>query len=605
MNAGDRARTAALLETDPVAARLALSRLWQTDPGAATAAALLPAVSELPQPVTCRLHLLRSCTVEPLLPLWQVAAGLRGIALQPTVGGYGSYAVELLQPGEWLAERQPDLVWLALDLADLAPELTAGPAAAALLTVAVERLLGDLTAWLQSLRAATTVPLVVQNFALPAGTPGGLQEWQQPLRSDCLAELNRGLRQLCGGLDDCWIADLEAVAADHGRRGWSDPQRRAAVGLPWTGSALVALAEAWARLLQARLGPHSKVLVCDLDGTLWQGVLGEDGIAGVTVNPPRVALQQAIADLARRGVLLAVASKNDPAEALAALDQVAGRRLARADFAAQRIGWDDKASSLRAIAAELGVGLDSLAFLDDHPAERAWVRQAAPEVHVIELADDPWQWAAQLRDDARFERLRLTAEDLARPAMLRQQQHRAALRDTADSLETYYRSLRMHARIAPLTLTEVTRVAQLTRKTNQFNLTTRRRSDAAVAALLDDPAWLVLTLRLTDRFGDSGLVGVAILERDPRCWRIDTLLLSCRVIGRTVETALLAGVIHHARRAGAGALVGVFIPSAKNEPAASCYPAHGFSPTAAPGEWSLDLTTQDLPAPPWIEVTFA
>jgi FkbH-like protein len=272
-------------------------------------------------------------------------------------------------------------------------------------------------------------------------------------------------------------------------------------------------------------------------------------------------------------------------------------------FAALRINWNDKATSIREIAAELNIGLDAIAFLDDNPVEREWVRRQLPMVTVIELPPDPLLFAQTLRGTPMFERLSLSAEDRERGRYYAEQRSRTTLAEQAGSLEDFYRSLAMEIEIEHVTEATQLRVAQLTQKTNQFNLTTRRRSEQEIAALAAGREATVYTARVRDRFGDNGLVGVAIVHcRGDEC-EIDTLLLSCRVMGRTVETAFLATIAEEARDAGHRTLSGWYRPTAKNAVVEDLYRSHGFiaaEETATGVRWSLDLTTADLRTPPWI-----
>ena len=355
-------------------------------------------------------------------------------------------------------------------------------------------------------------------------------------------------------------------------------------------------------------GRTRKAVVVDLDNTLWGGVIGEDGIDGIKIGREYpgaafLALQRALLDLHRRGVILAIASKNDERDALDVLDRHPGNLLRREHFAAHEIGWNPKPESLRRIAAELNIGLDSLVFVDDNPAEREAVRRELPQVLVVELPQDPMQYAASLRALPCLERVRVSSEDRDRGRQYAEQRSRAAYKTSAATLEDYYRSLEMIVEIAPLGDANRARISQLTQKTNQFNLSTRRYDEAALAALAAEDATRVYGCSVRDRFGDNGLVGVVIVRDRSPAFEIDTLLLSCRVIGRTIETAMLSYVATQARRAGARSLRGWFVPTAKNEPAADFYSRHGFEQVEArdgASLWQCDLLRTQIEWPEWL-----
>jgi FkbH-like protein len=307
-------------------------------------------------------------------------------------------------------------------------------------------------------------------------------------------------------------------------------------------------------------------------------------------------------------VLLAVCSKNNLEDAFPVFERHPAMVLKGTHFAAYRINWRSKAANLRELAAELNIGLDSLVFLDDNPVERAAVRSELPDVLVPELPSDPAQYRAALLELDVFESLALTAEDRQRGRLYADQAQRREFEDSirGASIEEYLAGLNMVVEIAPANSATLSRVAQLTNKTNQFNLTTRRYSEDDVVALRDQGSD-VFGMRVTDRFGDNGLVGVAILGPlvGGGC-EIDTLLLSCRVMGRGLETALLSFIAGQARALGCTTLRGRFVPTAKNAPARDCYAGHGFrlAEQLEDGSqvWELELAEQDVTTPTWLTV---
>jgi FkbH-like protein len=304
-------------------------------------------------------------------------------------------------------------------------------------------------------------------------------------------------------------------------------------------------------------------------------------------------------------VLLAICSKNNPEDALGIIRRHPAMRLREEHFAAIRINWEDKAANLRALAEELNIGVDGLVFLDDNPAERAWVRQSVPEVLVPDWPPDPAEYKTALLElsGRYFCALTITDEDRKRGVAYQAQAERQKLEASASTLEEFYRTLQMRARMGLADAFSIPRIAQLTQKTNQFNLTTRRYTEAEIATVSRDGSCSVWWLDLSDRFGPSGIVGVLILRRQsPENWLIDTFLLSCRVMSRTVENAFLAVV---ARELGASKLIGEFRPTAKNVPVRDLYARLGFRslPQSEDGEfWELNLDHTSLKPPPWFEI---
>jgi FkbH-like protein len=378
--------------------------------------------------------------------------------------------------------------------------------------------------------------------------------------------------------------------------------------LPFSADAVWPVAQACARVLLPAMGKVRKAIVVDLDNTLWGGVVGEDGPHGLKLGSEYPgaafrALQRVLLECHERGVILAIASKNNEKDAMEVLVDHPEMLLRPLHFAAMQINWNPKPENLRLIARTLNIGIDSLIFIDDNPAERAQMREQLPEVLVVELPVDPMGYADAIRQLPVLERLRVSAEDRDRGRQYEEQRQREELHRTSGSIEDFYRSLEMQVTIRPIEPNTLARSSQLTQKTNQFNLTTRRYDEARIASMLDDEAWRTYACSVRDRFGDNGLVGLALVRVLGESWSIDTFLLSCRVIGRTVETGMLARIAAEAYSAGVKRLIGEFIPTAKNAPASEFYRDHGFA--QLPGqagklEWELDLGARRPAWPQWL-----
>jgi len=300
-----------------------------------------------------------------------------------------------------------------------------------------------------------------------------------------------------------------------------------------------------------------------------------------------------VLELKQRGVILAVASKNNEADAREVFERHPEMRLGLEDLAVFAVNWEDKPANLRRIAQALDVGLDALVLADDNPAERQIVRRLVPEVDVLALPADPSDFRRALAGYLGFESIAITGEDRQRTAQYRARAAAAELASSAADIESFYRDLRMEAVVAPFDELHLARIAQLVGKTNQFNLTTRRHDAPTLRRFTDDPAYITRYLRLSDRFADHGLVALAIARIDGDTAEIDTLLMSCRVIGRTVEDHLLMHICRAAQNAGATRLRGTYLPSAKNQLVADLYQRLGFrlleeTPGGAT-RWEYDL----------------
>lgn len=615
-----RARVDQELQSGSAAsAREALRELWRSQPSSSTAAYILNCrrkLGSLTGAHRCRLAILRSFTVEPVVPLLQAAALLQGVELDVHIGAFNAYPQELLEPSDPLYAFGPDLVIVCVQTRDLAPQLwdafpdLSGEETRRIVQNVVERV----RSWFVAFRKNSSARLIVHDLERPT-TPGqGILDGISPAgQIDTISELNRELRRLAAEFSGIHILDYDGLISRHGREIWHDPMKWAAIRLPIAAPCLQHLAKEWLRYVYAAAGPVRKVLVTDLDNTLWGGLAGEEGLAGVQLNGEYegfgyLRLQRALLDLYRRGVLLAVCSKNNEPDAVRILEQHPEMILRPEHFAVLKINWNDKAQSLREIAAELNLGVDSLVFLDDNPVERQRIRSELPEVEVIELASDPRTYEPTLRDSVVFDRLALTAEDRLRTQQYREQRGRLELAQAATSLVEFYWSLKQVVTISTVKPETLSRVAQVTQKTNQFNLTTRRYSEKQISDLAAKPGWNVYSVQVEDRFGDNGIVGVVITSTADYVCQIDTFVMSCRVIGRTIESAVLAFIVQECAREGMQEVRGFFLPTKKNAPAASLFPSHGFVQLPSSGEgtcWALELKNARVSPPAWIEMRVA
>jgi len=531
-----------------------------------------------------RLGLLGSGTMAHLHAAIRVAGLRRGLWITVYENDYGQYWQELSDPGSALHAFRPNAVLLALD----PYHLTAGLGAASGAAEAAERA----AEWQDRLRQcwrlareAFRCPVLHQTPLPVHPALLGNNEHRLPgAPAEFILRLNRELRVLADaeGVD---VVALDAQAARDGIRAWHDPvlwhrakQEVSPAAAPLYGELVV-------RLLAARQGRSAKCLVMDLDNTLWGGVVGDDGLEGLVLGQGSAlgeafaAFQDYARELSRRGIILAVCSKNDEANALEPFDKHPEMVLKRQDIASFVANWDDKPANIRVIAEELNIGVDALVLVDDNPFERALVRRELPMVMVPEVGDDPATFAQTLADAGYFEAVAITAEDRTRGAQYQENRQRERLKASATDLDSYLRSLEMELICRPFDKVGLQRTVQLINKTNQFNLTTRRYSEEEILAVMNDPRAFGLQLRLTDRFGDNGIIAIVIgrvHEGDDLV--IDTWLMSCRVLGRQVEPTTLNLVAAAAKRLGARRLLGDYVPTAKNGMVKEHYAKLGFAP---------------------------
>jgi FkbH-like protein len=550
-----------------------------------------------------RLAVLGSSTLAHLHAPIRVAGLRRGIWITTYENDYGQYLQELLDPGSALHAFRPNAILFVFDAKSITQAVHAAldaEAAAAALKDA-EALI--LQCW-QAARDHFGCPLMQQTVLDVFPSVLGNNEHRLPgSRSWFTRELNFLLRQLAEqhGVD---LVAIDQAASQDGLAAWHDPALWHRSKQEVSPAAGPAYGELVARVIAARLGRSFKCLVLDLDNTLWGGVVGDDGLEGIVIGQGSplgegfVAVQEYARELARRGVILAVCSKNDEANAREPFDKHPDMVLRPADIACFRANWDDKAANIRAIAAELNIGLDSLVFLDDNPFERNLIREHLPMVAVPEVPDEPAVIPAILADAGYFESLRLTDEDRLRTAQYQENRAREQLRAGSSDLEGYLRGLEMCMVWQRFDAVGRQRIVQLINKTNQFNLTTRRYTDEDVAAIMADPSAFGLQIRLLDRFGDNGVIAIVIGRMlEPQTVHIDTWLMSCRVLGRQVEPATLNLVVEMARGLGARRLRGEYIPTKKNGMVRDHYAKLGFAVSACDQDGrsvaDLDLATYD------------
>ena len=561
-----------------------------------------------------RLALLGSSTLAHLHSAIRIAGLRRGLWISIYENDYGQYWQELTDPASALHGFKPNAVLFALD-----PHHLAAGVGSALDRAEAQRSFEEVRDRIRECwrlaREAFRCP-VVHQLPLPVQPCLlGNNEHRLPgSRQGFIMRLNRELRALADG-DGVDLLALDARAAIDGLKAWHDPALWHRAKQEVSPAAAPMYGELVARLLGAKQGRSAKCLVLDLDNTLWGGVVGDDGLEGLVIGQGSalgeafVAFQEYARELSRRGIILAVCSKNDEANAIEPFEKHPEMVLKRHDIASFVANWTDKASNLRAIAEELNIGIDSLVFVDDNPFERSLVRRELPMVAVPEVGDDPATFAQTLADAGYFEGLAVTEEDRARTEQYQGNRQRERLKASATDLESYLGSLEMELIWRRFDKLGLQRTVQLINKTNQFNLTTRRYTEEDVLAVMEDTRAFGLQLRLVDRFGDNGIIAIVIGKMTgEEDLLIDTWLMSCRVLGRQVEPTTLNLIADSAKRLRARRLIGEYLPTKKNGMVKDHYAKLGFAVVETGEDGSsravLDLPTF-VPASTFITVTEA
>lgn len=524
-----------------------------------------------------KVFVLRNITVEGVDTLLRYHLHARQVRARVEFGGYGSMLQDTLDPAGAMAQFQPDIIVVCLSLEELDSTFGAPGWSA-------ESVRAELEALFEALSRQGRATVVLHTFLRPLYSELGLIASQGSDLTAQIDSLNRFVAEFVRrGSPRFVLADwgqflhrLGADAALDGRARylWRAPFRR-----PF----LDEQARHLARIASALKGKTKKVLVLDCDNTLWGGVVGEEGIDGIDLDPNQhpgrafYDFHAAVLHLAERGVLIALCSKNEEADVFEVLDKHPSCRIKRSHLAAWRINWTDKATNIRDMADELNLGLDAFVFVDDSSVECDLVRKLLPQVTVLQVPTRAHELPTLVLKDGWFDTLAVTEEDKLRARMYQGEAQRKSNRASFANLDEYLASLETVARFSRDDPRDIPRIAQLTQKTNQFNLTTRRYSEPEIAEMVGSREWAVFGLSADDRFGTLGLVGVLIVRLEDDIGRIDTLLMSCRALGRRLEDALVEVCLAAlSRERSIAQWEAEYLPTRKNAQVASFWDRLGF-----------------------------
>lgn len=543
-----------------------------------------------------RLGLVGNSSLDFLRPLLTASALRHGVALELIAADFGQTVQQAIDPDSTINTAKPDAVLLAVDHRGL-PFRTIGRSHWPIFEA--DAAIREIEAIRQGFREHSGAVCLLQTLPAPPGLLlGSLDAATSGTLRRAIAEFNTHLAREAAASGDA-LVDVEWLAAFVGLDNWFDDRQWYMARLPCAPSLQPLYADFVCRTIGALRGRSRKCLILDLDNTLWGGVVGDDGLDGIALSEGDArgeafrAIQQGAADLRRRGVVLAVCSKNDETIARQPFNSHPGMLLREDDVAVFLANWDDKATNIERIAKQLELGLDAMVLLDDNPAERAHVRTALPAVAVPEPGDDPSDYFRMLTAAGYFESVAFTDEDVSRADQYRSNAERARTRESARNLDDFLRSLETEIVCTPFDVRGRKRIAQLINKTNQFNVTTRRYTEQQIAEMQNSPAHYTLQVSVRDKFGDNGMVSVVICRIQPEEWEIDTWLMSCRVLSRGVEQAVCNRLVRDALRAGARRLIGRFVPTDRNSIVADLFERLTFTPLQHDDgvSWVLDLAT--------------
>jgi len=561
-----------------------------------------------------KVGVLRNFTVEPLIPVLKGEFYLSGFLSEFYVCNFDTIASEAMNPSSGLYSFDPQMIIIAQWFELLSPAISDS-----FIKMTIEereeersRLIQFLRSMLQSIRRNTKSPIIINNFPTPEKTTLGILDFHSVhSQKKWHLQFNQDLLKICSEIDNVFCIDLSTIISNTGYLTGINQRQWEIAKAPLGSKLLIPLAKEYGKFLRALNGASRKCLILDCDGTLWGGILGEDSNAGIKIGSSYpgtsyINFQKQILNLFNRGVILAICSKNNEEDVLDVLENHPSMILRKHHFANFKINWDDKATNILKIAKELNIGLDSLVFADDNEFECDWVKSQLPEVIVIHLKGDPALFQNVLSAPGYFDSLTFSEEDKGKTEMYQSENRRKELLVTTDSYENYLIELGIKAQIEVAHPDDLARVAQLTQKTNQFNLTTLRYTEDNILELAQSKNSDIYTMKVSDKISDIGLIGVAIVRYERSKMIIDSFLMSCRALGRGLENSLLTFSINSGIERGVTKVIGKYVPSKKNIQTEDFYSKNGFTLLDINNDhtsWEFNITDSTiLTYPDWVNV---
>jgi len=556
-----------------------------------------------------KIALLSSFTVQGLKEIMEVKCQKSKVSAQVYNAPYDQYNQELLNRESGLYRFEPDLTFLILDTRSVFRDAFFYPYQMdeAKRREFVSNKCKELLNLVQLFKEQATGKLIITNVSVPYYSPYGIVEEKTPYSlKDMVQDFNKELKKAYLNDKKVYVYDFSGFVSKFGESHVFDYKLYYLGDIHVAPDYLPHLGEDFMAYVKTALSLNKKCIVLDLDNTLWGGIIGEDGFEHIHLSsnkPPGNAyyeFQKYLLALFQRGILLAINSKNNPQDALKVINEHPSMILREEHFASLKINWHDKASNMREIAKELNIGLDSLIFIDDDPVNRELIKEYIPEILVLDLPKDPSLYAQTLMSLNDLHTFEITQEDKKRSKMYGEQRERNESQTQYTNIEDFLGGLELKVEIKRADEFTIPRISQLTLKTNQFNTTTRRYSQEDIKKMSESATSEVYSARVEDKFGDNGITGVFVVsKKSDEEWVIDTFLLSCRVIGRNIETCILEFIIGRAKEKKVKRVIGEYIPTEKNDPCKNMYEDHGFT-AESDGAFIFD-TNDAFPSVDYIE----
>ena len=541
-------------------------------------------IDELKFDKKIKVGILSSFTLNGLDETLHVKTSELGIRYQSYISGYNQYNQQILDSESDLYDFSPDITFLILDTRNFFGDsfyFSYNMSETERKSLFEEKF-SQLKNLIEIFQTNSNSKLIVANFNIPHYSPNGIIETKSEFGfHEMIEEINKKLREISKNFNSIYIYNFNNFISKFGEKNVFDYRQFHLGDIQITYNLIPFLADELMGYIKPIHGKNKKCIVLDLDNTLWGGVVGEDGFDGIelghTANGKAfVEFQKELLSLWHQGIILAINSKNNFDDAMKVIREHPDMILKENNFASMQINWNDKAENMKAISNELNIGLSSMVFFDDDKINQARIRQEFPEILTVDVPDDSSQFSPLLKNMNDFNVLQRTKEDQNRGKMYAQQRERKTLENSISDLDEFLKQLEIKVKIKKSDQFLIPRISQLTLKTNQFNLTTKRYQEEDIKEFSNDPNFEVGCAQVLDKFGDNGITGVYILKKNENFWIIDTFLLSCRIMGRGVENAILAEIMKSAKQNGINEIKAKFIPTEKNKPAENFLSEFGF-----------------------------
>ena len=522
-----------------------------------------------------KIAFLSSFTINGLSESLKVKCSKKQISCNTYVNGYNQYNQEILDKKSKLYSFSPDITFLILDTRSIFGNLFYYPYSVSDLQREnfVDEKINEIINLINSFNAISKSKLVITNLSLPYYSPHGIAETKNNYGfHDAIIDFNKKLKEKILDINSVYVFDFFKFVIKYGEKNVFNYQNYLFGDIKISLDYIPFLANELIPYVISFLGLTKKCIVVDLDNTLWGGVVGEDGFDGIRLGPQPpgnafIEFQKYLKALSQRGILLAINSRNNYDDAMQVIQKHPSMILKESDFSCIKINWNNKASNMDEISKELNIGLDSFVFFDDDPVNRELIKESMPEITTPDLPHDPSLYSEVIQSLHDFSTFQITSEDTKRGQMYLEQKLRSESQNSTHDISQFLKTLKLEVEIKKTNSFTIPRISQLTLKTNQFNLTTKRYQENEIQKFSEDENILINCAQIKDKFGDNGITGVFIVEKTNSVeWFLNTFLLSCRVMGREVEKAMLYHIIKEAKKNNIKKLKAKFIPTLKNKP---------------------------------------